>query len=117
MTSRSSVHTVLILNFGRERMANFNFATYTFDDANEVFGLLKTRIDETKPNREYIKGNDWQNGKEWVGPQFDGNTEVSKDLRKEIEREFASKGSIRGVVRRKTRGVIGRVPNWLISSR
>ena len=98
-------------------ITNFDFANYSFEDANEVFGLLKTRIDETQSNRDFIKGDDWQDGEGWVGPQFEGSTDVSRNLRQEIKREFASKGSIRGVVRRKVRGVIGRVPNWLISSR
>lgn len=93
------------------------FASYTFQQANEAFNGLKLKLEKVRENREYVKGNDWQGGKGWVGPQFEGNTQVSKDLWREIEREFASKGSIRSCVRRKTRGVIGRIPTWQISSR
>jgi hypothetical protein len=93
------------------------FQDYTFDLANEQFTTLKLNLEKVADNKKYVDGDDWQNGTGWVGPQFTGTSEVSKNLRTEIQREFAAKGSIRAVIRRKTRGVSGRVPTWLISSR
>lgn len=93
------------------------FETYDFEKANAVFGKLKSEIGKTAANRKFIQGDDWQDGKGWVGPHFDGSGKVSDILKKEVQRDFASKGDIRSAVRRHRRGVIGRVPNWLISSR
>lgn len=97
-------------------MAN-PFESYDFDKANAVFGKLKKALEKTAANRKYVQGDDWQDGTGWVGPHFDGNGKVSKILRAEIERDFASKSDIKAAVRRHRRGVIGRVPNWMISSR
>lgn len=94
-----------------------NFEDYTFDDATEVFSELKSKLQKTAENRKYIDGDDWQDGKGWVGPQFDGNGKVAKMYKKEIERDFAAKGDLRSAVRRHMRGVVGRVPGWLISTR
>lgn len=93
------------------------FEDYTFEDANEVFSQLKKRIEKAAENRKFLQGDDWQNGKGWVGPQFDSSTKVGKEIKNAIEKEFTSKGDIRAAVRRHQRGVIGRVPGWLISSR
>lgn len=97
-------------------MAN-PFETYTFEKANSVFISLKKTLDKTSANRKYILGDDWQNGSGWVGPHFDGNSKISEILRNEIKRDFASKSDIKAAVRRHRRGIIGRVPNWIISSR
>lgn len=97
-------------------MAN-PFETYTFDKANSVFVSLKKTLDKTASNRKYILGDDWQNGGGWVGPHFDGNGKISEILREQIKRDFASKSDIKAVVRRHRRGVIGRVPNWMVSTR
>jgi len=97
-------------------MAN-PFEIYDFDKANSIFVSLKKTLDKTAANRKYILGDDWQNGAGWVGPHFDGNGKVSEILRNQIKRDFASKSDIKAAVRRHRRGVIGRVPNWMVSSR
>lgn len=103
-----------------ERTFGNPFENYTFDEANKAFAELKKSIEKTLENRKFIEGDDWNNGKGWVGPHFDSNgrgAKVSKFLKDEIERDFASKGDIKSAVRRHRRGVIGRVPGWTISSR
>lgn len=97
-------------------MAN-PFENYKFKEANDAFAESKIRLDRLKANLDFVKGDDWQNGAAWVGPKFSGETNLSRDLKAEIEKKYASKGSIRSVVRRKVRGVSGRVPTWLVSSR
>lgn len=98
-------------------MVKNKFALYDFEKANEVFSGLKTQIEKTAANRKYVEGDDWQGGKGWVGPHFEQKGRVSEILKKEVERDFASKSDIKSAVRRHRRGVIGRVPNWMISSR
>ncbi len=98
-------------------MATNVFALYDFEKANEVFSGLKTQIEKTAANRKYVEGDDWQGGKGWVGPHFENKGRVSEILKKEVKRDFASKSDIKSAVRRHRRGVIGRVPNWMISSR
>ncbi len=93
------------------------FEKYGFENANQVFSTLKKKLDLTRANRFFVSGDDWQDGKGWVGPQFEGNGKVAKLLKDEIKRDFAAKGDIRSVVRRQMRGTVGRVPGWLISSR
>lgn len=93
------------------------FESYTFEQANQAFSQLKISLNQTAVNRKFMQGDDWQDGKGWVGPHFDKPGEVSKVLRDEIKRDFAAKGSLKSVVRRHRRGVIGRVPGWQISSR
>lgn len=94
-----------------------SFEEYTFENANEVFGELKQRLDKQQTAYNFVKGDDWQKGVGWVGPHFDGSGEVEKFLKKEVERDFTPKGTIKSIVRRKRRGVVGRIPGWQISSR
>ncbi len=94
-----------------------DFAEYSFEDATEIFADLKSRLKDQKVAHEFIKGNDWQDGAGWVGPQFETGGEIQKILKKEVERDFTPKGTIRSIVRRKVRGVVGRMPGWQISSR
>lgn len=93
------------------------FENYDFETANQAFGKLKTGLEDVAANRKFVKGDDWQDGSGWVGPQFTGASKLSRELKDAIAREFTSKSSVKSVVRRHRRGVIGRVPNWQISSR
>lgn len=97
-------------------MAN-PFETYDFERATKIFDSLRARHKETAQNRAFVRGDDWQSGAGWVGPQFENGTRLGGEIKAAIAREFASKGSVRGAVRRHTRGVIGRIPTWSISPR
>ncbi len=92
------------------------FENYKFEQANEVFSSLKKELDKTQSSRRFVRGDDWQGGDGWVGPQFD-SSKIGTEIKTAIEKEFTAKGDIRAAVRRHQRGVIGRVPAWLISSR
>lgn len=94
-----------------------NFEEYTFENANEIFTELKKRVDKQKTALNFVRGDDWQNGGGWVGPHFEGSGEVESFLKKEVERDFTPKGTIKSIVRRKRRGVVGKVPGWQFSSR
>ncbi len=97
-------------------MAN-PFEKYTFEQANQLFGTRGKELADKKANVEYVKGNHWQDGKGWRGPHFEGSGKISKTLKSEIERDFTAKGSARSVVRRKVRGVIGKMPTYQVASR
>jgi hypothetical protein len=93
------------------------FAAITFQTASEYFQTLKGDIEKKAEARGFVEGDDWRDGKNWTGPQFEGATKLSSDLKKAIEREFASFGTVKSAARRHRRGVIGRIPGWQISSR
>lgn len=93
------------------------FESFDFDTAEKAFAALKTNLDAVASNRKFMAGDDWQGGAGWVGPQFSGNNKMSREIKEAIEREFTSKSSIRAAARRHQRGVIGRIPNWLVSQR
>lgn len=97
-------------------MANI-FANISFQTADSYFGTLKADLEKVSEARAFVAGDDWRDGKAWTGPQFEGTTKLSTELKKAIAREFASKGTIKSTARRHRRGVVGRVPTWLISPR
>jgi hypothetical protein len=93
------------------------FAATTFQTANEYFQSLKNDIEKKAEARAFVEGDDWRDGKNWTGPQFEGTTKLSTALKKAIEREFASIGTVKSTARRHRRGVVGRIPGWQITSR
>ncbi len=94
-----------------------NFAAVTFEQAQQYFAPVKKYQEKCVEAKEFIAGNDWRDGKNWTGPQFDGSTDLSAELKKAIGRSYTAVGTIRSATRRHRRGVIGRVPTWIISQR
>lgn len=64
------------------------------------------------PNALFYKGDHWQEGCGWVGPQPQPTETGAVQVMLEIKRAFVSKNAVRETVGRHVAGVIGREPAW-----
>lgn len=78
-----------------------------------------TNLDEEtwiQENRLYIKGDHWQEGKQWVGPMIDvqDDPHMYQVLRKGIEKEFSPQNVIKETSGRVIDALLGRPSTWKI---
>lgn len=83
---------------------------------------VRSLIDESLPdgaeeNALFYSGDHWQEGDGWVGPtppEDDSDYDTTLDL---IETQFTSRNVIREIVKRRTRGIVGREPRFAVVPR
>ena len=91
------------------------FDTYTFGEA--MLALSGRWSVEDEESLAYYNGDHWQDGRGWKGPQFKGSDPNAQVVKEGIMRDFTSQNVLRSGVRRARRGVLGRVPGWIVSLR
>lgn len=98
-----------------ERVMTTPFESYTFSDA--MLALTERWSVEDEESLAYYEGDHWQDGRGWKGPQFKGTDPAAQVIQEGIQRDFTSQNVLRSGVRRARRGVLGRVPGWIVSLR
>lgn len=93
-----------------------NFAKITFEQAQEIFKFHKKNLDKYSEARAFLDGDDWLDGKNWTGADL-GEGDIAKYLDSELKKKLTAKGSLKTVTRRHRRGVVGRIPAWLVTWR
>lgn len=93
-----------------------NFGATTFEQAQEYFSSVKKNTEKTVEARAFLDGDDWRKGKNWTGADL-GDGDIGKYLKSEIEKKLTAKGSVKSTARRHRRGVVGRIPSWLVTWR
>ncbi|HEX8177866.1 MAG TPA: hypothetical protein VF543_22445 [Pyrinomonadaceae bacterium] len=95
-------------------MDPFNFADLDFDKAFNI--LLARNSIEAEKNFKFFRGDHLQDFDTWTGPQITDD-EIGAVVKKGIARDFTSKNPTRSGVKRHIRGVLGREPGWIITTR